>query len=297
MRTIATRRVFTFAATIPAAAALAAAFALAGCGRDVPQLNVSAAPPAQPPHVVAFDPPDGATDVDPSRTRLAVTFDRPMDPQGWAWVIEGPDTAPDLGDASFDASGTTNTVAAHLEPGRTYVVWINSTRYDHFRDRSGTPAVPVRWTFTTRSATAPAVAPAIASAETTPAANAAPRETTPAADVAPRPAPDAPHVIALEPPNGATQVDAASVTVLRATFDRPMEGSWSWVREGGDFPETTGSAYFEEDGRTAALPVRLEPGRTYVVWLNSSRYQLFRDASGTPAPPLRWSFSTAGARR
>ncbi len=282
MRTTPHIRLLTLAAAIPAAAALA----LVSCGRDVPQLDVSAAPPAQPPHVVAFDPPDGAADVDPSRTTLAVTFDRPMDPQGWAWVIEGPDTAPDLGDASFDASGTTNTVAAHLEPGRTYVVWINSARYDHFRDRSGTPAVPVRWTFTTRSATAPAVAAAVASAETTPAANAAPR-----------PAPDAPHVIALEPSNGATRVDAASVAVLRATFDRPMEGSWSWVREGGDFPETTGSAYFEEDGRTAALPVRLEPGRTYVVWLNSSRYQLFRDASGTPAPPLRWTFSTAGARR
>ena len=146
--------------------------------------------------------------------------------------------------------------------------------------------MPVRWTFTT----GPAVA--------TGAAGAVPAAAKPAAAVAaPRPAADAPHAVVLEPANGATQVDAASVTVLRATFDRPMEGSWSWVREGGDFPETTGSAYFEEDGRTAALPVRLEPGRTYVVWLNSSRYQLFRDASGTPAPPLRWSFSTAGARR
>jgi Bacterial Ig-like domain len=294
MHTTASHRITTFAAAIPAAAALASALALAGCGRDVPQLNVSAAPPAQPPHVVAFDPPDGATDVDPSRTTLAVTFDRPMDPQGWAWVIEGPDTAPDLGEASFDAGGTTNTVAAHLEPGRTYVVWINSASYDHFRDRSGTPVVPVRWTFTTRPVAATGAAGVTGATGATGAAGAVAAAATSAA---PKPAPDAPHVVAVEPPNGATGVDAASVTVLRATFDRPMEGSWSWVREGGDFPETTGSAYFEPDGRTAALPVRLEPGRTYVVWLNSSRYQLFRDASGTPAPPLRWSFSTAGARR
>ena len=53
---------------------------------------------------------------------------------------------------------------------------------------------------------------------------------------------------------------------------------------------------FEADGRTAYLPVRLEPGRTYVVWLNSEEFQLFRDLAGQPAPPLRWIFTTAPAR-
>jgi hypothetical protein len=269
------------AATLAAALLVVASLAPVACGREVPQLNVSAAPPAQPPHVVVFDPPDGATDVDPSRTTLSVTFDRPMDPQGWAWVIEGPETAPDLGEARFDAGGTTNTVAAHLEPGRNYVVWINSERFDHFRDRAGTPATPVRWTFSTR-----------------PAAGAAPAAAAKPPAVAPGAAPPpAPHVVALVPPNGASGVDPERVTVLRATFDRQMEGSWSWVRESDDFPQTAGNAYFESDGRTAALPVRLEPGHTYVVWLNSSKYQLFRDTSGTPAPPLRWTFTTAGARR
>jgi hypothetical protein len=98
--------------------------------------------------------------------------------------------------------------------------------------------------------------------------------------------------VRLEPANGATGVDPAT-TVLRATFDRAMEAGWSWVTEGHSFPETTGPAYFESDARTAALPVRLAPATTYVVWLNSEQYQMFRDLAGVPAAPLRWQFSTA----
>ena len=56
-----------------------------------------------PPHVVAFDPPRGATNVDPARTTLAVTFDRTMDREGWAWVIEDKASAPDIGESTWDA--------------------------------------------------------------------------------------------------------------------------------------------------------------------------------------------------
>lgn len=45
------------------------------------------------------------------------------------------------------------------------------------------------------------------------------------------------------------------------------------------------------------MPVRLEPGRTYVLWLNSEQYQLFRDRAGNPAMPLRWVFSPAAPLR
>jgi hypothetical protein len=252
---------------------LAVALLSLACGAE-PQAAgpvTTAAPPA-PPQVVALDPPQGAVDVDPNRDQLAVRFDRPMDPEGWSWVIEGPETAPDLGTASFDAEGRTNTVVARLQPGRTYVVWINSARYSYFRDHAGTPATPLRWTFSTR-------APALAAASAV-------------SGAAPGPPASAPRPVRLEPANGATGVDP-STTVLRATFDRPMEASWSWVTEGHSFPETTGQAYFEPDGRTAALPVRLAPGRTYVLWLNSAQYRLFRDLAGVPAEPLRWQFSTA----
>jgi len=158
--------------------ALLALLALAGlgtlaCGDDLPpgarpigESTDGAAPSAAPassapgpqapnpnaPQVVALDPADGATGVDPSRTTLSVTFDRPMDPQGWAWVVEDAATAPDIGEAHFDLGGRTNTVDVQLEPNRDYVVWINSQTYTYFKGVDGTPAVPYRWTFSTGGA-------------------------------------------------------------------------------------------------------------------------------------------------
>jgi RNA polymerase sigma-70 factor (ECF subfamily) len=141
------------------------------CGREssTPKLSVTTTPtpagdsapatqitdPNGPPQVVAFDPPLGATNVDPARTRLSVTFDRTMDPEGWAWVIEDKATAPDIGESSWDAAVRTNTTPVRLEPGKTYVVWINSPTYPFFKDPQGRTATPVRWSFTTRGAAAP----------------------------------------------------------------------------------------------------------------------------------------------
>lgn len=136
----------------------------AGCGREssTPKLSVTTTPsaasapaePVGPPQVVAFDPPLGATNVDPARTVLAVTFDREMDREGWAWVIEDRSTAPDIGESSWDATVRTNSAPVRLEPGKTYVVWINSPQYSYFKDLAGRTATPVRWSFTTRAAAA-----------------------------------------------------------------------------------------------------------------------------------------------
>jgi RNA polymerase sigma-70 factor (ECF subfamily) len=152
---------------LPGAALLAVfSLVLAGCGGEssTPKLSVTTTPQAAnipglhtgPPHVIAFDPPLGATNVDPARTTLAVTFDRVMDREGWAWVIEDKATAPEIGESSWDAEVRTNSAPVRLEPGKTYVVWINSPQYSYFKDTLGETATPVRWTFTTRAATAPA---------------------------------------------------------------------------------------------------------------------------------------------
>lgn len=130
------------------------------CNRapSTPTLSVSTAPQESTaaPQIVAFDPPLGATNVDPARTTLAVTFDRAMDREGWAWVIEDKSSAPDIGESSWDSALRTNTAAVRLEPGRTYVVWINSPQYSYFKDPQGRTATPTRWSFTTRAAaTAP----------------------------------------------------------------------------------------------------------------------------------------------
>lgn len=253
--------------------ALATALLAAACGRETPELSVATAgqPPAAP-RAIGFDPPNGAADVDPARASITVTFDREMGRGGWAWVIEDPATAPETGESRFDASGSSNTVDVQLEPGRSYVVWVNSPDYPYFRDPRGVPATPVRWTFSTRGA--------------------APAEAEPFAPLAAH-ASGGPRIVSFEPPNGATGVDAAQ-SELRVTFDRTMSEGWSWVTEEQDlFPPTTGEAFMTPDRRAAVLPVRLEPGRRYVLWLNSAQFRYFRDLAGAELEPVRWTFATA----
>ena len=282
------RRAYPFG-LLPVLAALAVA--CGGPSGSTPRLDVqpqSSAPaapaapatPAAPaasnaPHVMAVDPPDGATDVDPARTTISATFDRDMDPQGWAWVIENPATAPKIGESSWDAAFRVNTVQVELEPGRSYVVWVNSPDYPYFRDRAGVSAHPFRWTFTTRGA--PGVA-------------------APPVPLVRGSAAGAPAVERLEPPDGATDVDPAT-SVLRVTFDRPMGEGWSWVIDPQvPFPETTGKASLSADGRSAELPVRLQPGRTYAIWLNSEQHRDFHDRNGVELAPVRWTFTTRAGR-
>jgi RNA polymerase sigma-70 factor (ECF subfamily) len=94
-----------------------------------------------------------------------------------------------------------------------------------------------------------------------------------------------PVVVRTEPPAGDTQVDAAQVTEIRVTFSKDMaDGSWSWSQvSDATFPKMTGRPRFEKDKRTCVLPVKLEPGRAYVLWLNPPKFQGFRDADGLSA--------------
>ena len=67
------------------------------------------------------------------------------------------------------------------------------------------------------------------------------------------------------------------------TFSQPMrDGSWVWSTASKEtFPQTTGKPSYMQDHRTGALPVKLEPGKTYAIWLNSPRFRYFRGKRGT----------------
>jgi len=104
-----------------------------------------------------------------------------------------------------------------------------------------------------------------------------------------------PQVIATEPMDHAVDVDP-SLTELRAVFDRTMrDNNWSWAStDAGDPPEVTGDPYFEDDARTInVLPVHLEPGRDYLIWINSADHDNFKDEEGVSAAPFALSFSTS----
>ena len=107
------------------------------------------------------------------------------------------------------------------------------------------------------------------------------------------PANPPPVVVQTVPVAGARDVDPA-LAEISATFSRPMQdGSWSWSTWGNEnFPTTTGKPRYLEDRRTCVLPVRLEPGRFYALWLNTEKFRNFKDTDQVPAVPYLLTFHT-----
>ena len=104
-----------------------------------------------------------------------------------------------------------------------------------------------------------------------------------------------PVVVKTVPEAGVSDVDPRT-TEIRVTFSQPMQdGSWSWSTVSKQtFPQTTGKPRYLSDRRTGVLPVKLEPGRTYAIWLNSQRFRNFRGANGESAVPYLLVFKTKG---
>jgi hypothetical protein len=102
-----------------------------------------------------------------------------------------------------------------------------------------------------------------------------------------------PVVVKTVPEAGADAVDPA-IPEIRVTYSKAMQdGSWSWSTASQDtFPETTGKPKYDQDERTCILPVKLQPGKTYAIWLNSQKFRNFKDARGNPAVPYLLIFKT-----
>jgi hypothetical protein len=102
-----------------------------------------------------------------------------------------------------------------------------------------------------------------------------------------------PVVVKSVPEAGASDVDPGT-TEIQVKFSQPMQdGSWSWSTASKEtFPQTTGKPKYLDDQRTGVLPVKLEPGRTYAIWLNSQRFRNFKGANGQSAVPYLLVFKT-----
>ena len=102
-----------------------------------------------------------------------------------------------------------------------------------------------------------------------------------------------PEVVRTIPANGDQSVDPA-LTTLSVTFSEPMmDGSWSWAyTKPEDFPEMKGDPRFENDRITNLLPVKLEPNKQYIVWINSDKFRNFKDRAGNSRAPYRLAFKT-----
>ena len=103
-----------------------------------------------------------------------------------------------------------------------------------------------------------------------------------------------PRVVSMSPPNGATGVDAAAVTAITITFDRPMrEGNFAvFPVAKAALPTIKGPPRFGADGRTVTIPSELKPGTSYGLQLNSPEHMAFVDMEGNPLAPLVYRFTT-----
>lgn len=102
-----------------------------------------------------------------------------------------------------------------------------------------------------------------------------------------------PVVVRTVPEGGAGDVDPA-LTEIKVTFSKDMrDGSWSWSTLSKEsFPKTGGEPKYLDDKRTCVLPVTLEPGKTYALWVNSGKYLNFKDVDNRPAVPYLLVFKT-----
>lgn len=103
-----------------------------------------------------------------------------------------------------------------------------------------------------------------------------------------------PVVIKTLPQSGDTQVDPA-LREIKVTFSKEMSTNnmWSWVKISDEtFPQIAGNVYYLSDNKTCVLPVKLEPGNTYIIWINSKKYNSFRDSKNNPAIPYLLVFET-----
>jgi len=107
-----------------------------------------------------------------------------------------------------------------------------------------------------------------------------------------------PVVVKTVPEAGTADVDPA-LAEIKVTFSKDMQdGSWSWCTLSAEsFPKMDGKPKYLADKRTCVLPVKLEAGKTYAIWLNSEKFHNFQDADGRPAIPYLLVFRTREAVR
>lgn len=102
-----------------------------------------------------------------------------------------------------------------------------------------------------------------------------------------------PAVVKTIPMAGDTAVDPA-LKEISVTFSKDMKTNrmWSICQISKEsFPQTAGQIRYADE-RTCVMPVKLEPGKTYVLWFNRAQFNSFRDIENHPSVPYLLVFET-----
>lgn len=104
-----------------------------------------------------------------------------------------------------------------------------------------------------------------------------------------------PSVVKTMPQAGDTAVDPA-LKEISVTFSKDMKTDRMWaICQISDetFPgKGAGEIHYLADKRTCVFPVKLQPGKTYVLWFNRGKFNSFRDTDNNPAVPYLLVFQT-----
>jgi hypothetical protein len=103
-----------------------------------------------------------------------------------------------------------------------------------------------------------------------------------------------PSVIKTVPQAGDAAVDPA-LKEITVTFSKDMMTNRMWAVcqiSKDTFPTTAGQIHYLSDQRTCVVPVKLESGKTYVLWFNRGQYNSFRDTDNNPSVPYLLVFKT-----
>jgi RNA polymerase sigma-70 factor (ECF subfamily) len=104
-----------------------------------------------PPSVIKTVPQAGDTNVDPSLKEISVTFSKDMKTKNqWSWCYDTLETFPQIDKNNIRyLDKRTCVLPVKLKPGKTYVIWINSQKYNNFKDKNGRSAIPYLLVFQT----------------------------------------------------------------------------------------------------------------------------------------------------
>jgi RNA polymerase sigma-70 factor (ECF subfamily) len=106
-----------------------------------------------------------------------------------------------------------------------------------------------------------------------------------------------PVVVKTTPAAGTVDVDPG-LSSIEVVFSKKMDdGGWSIVQSSRrTMPTVDGKPRFDEGRTTCTIPVKLEPGRSYALWINSERFGNFKDRDGRSAIPYLLVFDTKGKK-